>query len=120
MAGGGAILLPAALEKLSDWMRGQGSPGNQSHPGMSAGSLGGVGDEDENGCEGEAGRGEAAAAGGGAAVRAAEAGCWGGYVSEMNAKPEAEPGQSLTPRPPDSNRSPGGCGFPAAPGTARG
>lgn len=88
MARGGATLLPAASEKLSDLMRVQGCPGSQSYPVMRAGSLGGAGDEDENESEDE--KGCEAVAAGEAAVEPAVAGEWSGHVSEKNAKQEAE------------------------------
>ena len=91
-AKGGATLLPAALEKLSDLMRGQGCPGSQSHSAMRAGSLGGAGGEDENENEDEKGCEAEAVAEGEAVVDPAVAGEWSDCVSEENAKREAEQG----------------------------
>lgn len=92
MARGGATLLPAASEKLSDLTRGQGCPGSQSHLGLRVGSLGGGGGEDEN--ENEDGKGceAGAVAAGEAAGGSAAAGEWSGHVSAKNAKQEAERG----------------------------
>lgn len=92
MAGGGVSPLPAASEKLSDLMRGQGCPGSQSHLGMRVGSLGGAGGEDENENEDETGCEAGAVAAGEAAGEAAAAGEWSGHVSVKNAKQEAERG----------------------------
>ncbi len=90
MARGGANLLPAASETLSDLMRVQGCPGSQSHPVMKAGSLGGAGGEDENESEDAKGCEVEAVAAGEAAAGPAVAGEWSGHVSERNAKQEAE------------------------------
>lgn len=57
---------------------------------MKAGSLGGVGGEDENESEDAKGCEVEAAAAGEAAVDPAVAGEWSGHVSEKNAKQEAE------------------------------
>lgn len=90
MARGGANLLPAASETLSDLMTVQGCPESQSHPVMRAGSLGAVGGEDENESEDEKGCEAEAVAAGEAAGDPAVAGEWSGHVSEKNAKQEAE------------------------------
>lgn len=90
MATAGANLLPAALERLSDLMRVQGSPGSQSHPVMRAGSLGGAGGEDENESEDAKGCEVEAVAAGEAAVDPAVAGEWSGHVSEKNAEQGAK------------------------------
>lgn len=92
VAKGGANLLPAASEKLSDWMRVQECPGSQSYPVMMAGSLGGEDDEDGNESEDERGCGVEVAAAGVVAVASAVIGEWSGHVSEKNAKREVEQG----------------------------
>lgn len=89
MARAAANPLPAASEKLSDWMRVQGCPGSQSHPVMRNGSLGGAGGGDGNESEDEKGREVEVAVAGAAAVGPAVT-AWSGYVSGKNARQEAE------------------------------
>ena len=92
MVRGGANLLLAASEKLSDLMRVQGCPGSQNHPVMRAGSLGGEGGEDGNESEDEKGSEVGAVAAGEVAVNSVVVGEWSGHVSEKNAKQEAVQG----------------------------
>lgn len=89
MARGAANLPPAASEMLTDLTRVQECPGNQSHPVMRNGSLGGVGGEDGNESEDEKGCEVEAVVGGPAAVDPGGTGRWSGHVSEKNAKQEA-------------------------------
>lgn len=92
MAKGGASLLPAASEKLSDLMRVQECPGSQSYPVMMAESLGGEDGEDGNESENERGCEVEVVAVGEVAVESAVIGEWSGHVSEKNAKQEVEQG----------------------------
>lgn len=115
MARGGADLLPAASEKLSDLTREQECPGSQSHPAMMAGSLGGAGGEDENESEDEKGCEVEAVAAAGAAEDPAVIGEWSGHVSEKNAVQEAvQDYYYYAPHLSDLNQFLSGYGFPVA------